>query len=63
MQHLQAQLGHADIKQTMKYALYHPNYSDLSPYFTRSQIASARCSVELTNRIVHRPVLHQPLED
>jgi len=35
LQNLQGQLGHANITQTMKYALFHPEYSDLSPYFDR----------------------------
>lgn len=32
---LQRQLGHASIDQTMKYARFHPDYSDVSPYFDR----------------------------
>lgn len=32
---LQRQLGHSSIDQTMKYASYHPGYSDFSKYFDR----------------------------
>lgn len=30
---LKRQLGHSSLEQTMKYADYHPAYSDLSGYF------------------------------
>jgi len=30
---LQTQLGHKHISMTMKYAAFHPDYSDVSPYF------------------------------
>lgn len=32
---LQKQLGHSDIQQTMKYADFHPDYSDVERYFDR----------------------------
>lgn len=32
---LQQQLGHATIAQTMKYARFHPDYSDVKDYFAR----------------------------
>lgn len=32
---LQQQLGHATIAQTMKYARFHPDYSDVKGYFER----------------------------
>jgi hypothetical protein len=32
---LQQQLGHANISQTMRYARFHPDYSDVARYFER----------------------------
>jgi len=32
---LQQQLGHANINQTMPYARFHPDYSDVGEYFDR----------------------------
>lgn len=32
---LQAQLGHKSITTTMKYAAFHPDYHDVTPYFNR----------------------------
>jgi len=32
---IQQQLGHARIDQTMRYAKFHPDYSDMGPYFDR----------------------------
>ena len=35
LQLLQKQLGHATISQTMRYADFHPQYSDLGAYFEK----------------------------
>ncbi|MCG3774972.1 MAG: Tyrosine recombinase XerC [Nitrospira sp.] len=35
LQYLQKQLGHKHIEMTMKYAEFHPDYSDLAPHFDR----------------------------
>lgn len=32
---LQRQLGHSTLEQTMRYAVFHPEYSDVAPYFGR----------------------------
>jgi len=32
---LQRQLGHSTIEQTMRYAAFHPDYTDVAPYFDR----------------------------
>lgn len=32
---LQKELGHATIAETMRYAEFHPDYSDHEPYFDR----------------------------
>jgi len=32
---LQGQLGHKNIAMTMRYAQFHPDYTDVGPYFDR----------------------------